>query len=95
MNMGDKSVAPVPLIDFHLWKDWLESRMKSEKVKSTVADLAEKSVDKESIIVTETLAKITAKQGDVAKAIWMYQQLILKNPEKSDYFAHEIEKLKV
>jgi hypothetical protein len=95
MNMGDKSVAPVPLIDFHLWKDWLESRMKAEKIKSTVADLAEKSVDKESIIVTETLAKITAKQGDLDKALWMYQQLILKNPEKSDYFAQEIEKLKV
>jgi hypothetical protein len=95
MNMGDKSVSPVPLIDFNLWKDWLDSKMKSEKVKSTVADLAEKSVDKEGIIVTETLAKITAKQGDLEKAIWMYQQLILKNPEKSDYFAVEIEKLKV
>ena len=44
-------------------------------------------------IATETLADIYAAQGHKDKAIEIYQQLILKNPEKKTYFAAQIDRL--
>lgn len=58
-----------------------------------VEGLAKKSVEMGSELVTETLAKIFLAQGNHAKALDTYEKLRLKYPEKSHYFASQIQKL--
>ena len=56
--------------------------------------LAERSVAENKDVISETLARLLAKQGYRDKAINMYERLRLAFPDKSAYFAAEIEKLK-
>jgi hypothetical protein len=43
---------------------------------------------------TETLAEIYVKQGNYPKAIIIYEQLMLSNPEKKVFFASRINYIK-
>jgi hypothetical protein len=55
---------------------------------------ARRSIEENDGIISETLARLVAAQGKFDRAIKIYQQLMLKNPQKSSYFAAQIEKLR-
>ena len=69
-------------------------RMAQAEGNVDIEDLADKSILKEEAFETETLAELMAKQGKLKKAESIYKKLSLKFPEKSTYFATQIEKLK-
>ena len=60
---------------------------------SDVHDLAQASVLEDPTLVTETMARLYAKQGQIGKARKAYKILALKNPAKSTYFASQLKKL--
>jgi len=64
-----------------------------KETKNVAASLAAKSVAQDDEIISETLAKIFAKQGRKEHAINIYLKLSLKFPEKKAYFADQIENL--
>jgi hypothetical protein len=55
---------------------------------------AKKSLDEGEVLVSETLAKIYWIQKNYDKAIKAYEQLSLRNPDKSAIFANQIKKIK-
>jgi len=66
--------------------------LKEEKLakKKLFEQNAMKSVKKTSTIISEPLAEILTSQGHLDDAKKMYEQLMLKYPEKSSYFAAKI-----
>lgn len=58
------------------------------------SDLASSSNLDDEEIVSETLAELFIRQGNITKAVKIYERLSLLIPEKSVYFAALIEKLK-
>lgn len=55
---------------------------------------AKESVSENAMPVSETLAQIFALQGNINKAIQVYEQLSLSFPEKKSFFASQIRNLK-
>lgn len=71
-------------------------RIEPVRVKSDapVDDIAKQYTEHQGGFVTETLARIYVTQGYYSRAIDIYERLSLKFPEKSSYFATQIEKVK-
>ena len=55
--------------------------------------VAEKSVQENEEIITETLANIYLQQKNYKKALDAFEKLSLKYPEKSVYFASRIKEI--
>jgi hypothetical protein len=58
------------------------------------ADLSVRSTRAEPDLASESLAKILARQGKTDRAIAVYERLMVKQPEKTAYFAAQIESLR-
>jgi len=56
-------------------------------------NVIEQSIDSSQQPVSETLAILLSNQGQHEKAIEIYRKLILEIPEKSSYFAAQIQKM--
>lgn len=81
-----------------LIEKFLEAQPKMPQVKDSESESPMESQKQKELenddFVTETLATIYAQQGYYKKAIQIFEKLSLKYPEKSTYFAAQIEKIK-
>jgi hypothetical protein len=66
---------------------------KLREVDAPVEEWAKASVMEDPTLVTETMARIFAQQGQIGKARKAYRHLALKYPAKSTYFAAQLKKL--
>jgi hypothetical protein len=57
------------------------------------ADLSVRSTRAEPDLASESLARILVRQGKTARAIEIYEKLMVKQPEKMAYFAAQIQSL--
>lgn len=99
----DLSSIPQDKLTRHLLKftDWLKQIKQVNpaelaanlEMEKAVAETANTSNETREIL-TETMAEVLIKQGQVDKAIQLLIKLSFLNPEKSSYFAAKIEQLK-
>ncbi len=99
----DLSSIPQDKLTRHLLKftDWLKQikqvnpaeLVENLEMEKAVAETAQTSNETREVI-TETMAEVLIKQGQVDKAIQVLIKLSFLNPEKSSYFAAKIEQLK-
>jgi hypothetical protein len=79
-----------------LIEKFIESNPKIQPIRENVKPPVNinKSIEDTSHLMTETLAKVYLEQKKYQRAIQAYDILILKYPEKSSFFADQIEKIK-
>ncbi len=80
---------------FELIDKFIQEKPKLIPIKNTNEEkenknLAEQYTQASDSLMTETLAKVYLQQKNYKKAIQAYKILILKNPEKSGFFADQI-----
>ena len=81
------------LIDAFLAKQDVRIGPIREGLEST-EEWAKQGLVEDPSLVTETMAKLYAKQGQMGRARKAYKLLALKYPEKSVYFAAQLKKLR-
>ena len=77
---------------FELIEKFIQDRpkMTPKEIVSKNINLAKPYTQSSDTLMTETLAKVYLQQKNYKKAIQAYKILILKNPEKSGFFADQI-----
>ena len=98
-ELESESVAPKTSATqkkFELIDKFIQEKPKLEVTASHTAtkDLAKPYTQTPDSLMTETLAKVYLQQKNYQKAIKAYEILILKNPEKSGFFADQIRAIK-
>jgi len=71
-----------------------EKNQKGQRAKTEKINLAKPFTQSPETLMTETLAQVYVQQKKYSKAIQAYKILILKNPEKSGFFADRIRAIK-
>tara|TARA_R100000935_G_scaffold57678_1_gene92191 strand:- start:658 stop:1602 length:945 start_codon:yes stop_codon:yes gene_type:complete len=98
----EEAIAQTPSQDeaiekkFELIEKFIQDKPKLEVSAQPTkqVDLAEPYTQTPNALMTETLAKVYLQQKNYKKAIKAYEILILKNPEKSGFFADQIRAIK-
>jgi len=80
------------LIDKFIQENPQISRLSEQSFYSPI-EKGKESISEDRLVYTETLARIFVQQGNKSQAIKAYHYLMLKNPQKSVYFADLIKKL--
>ena len=102
MGGVDGEVATVPeggleqqaaLIDLFIRNEPTIGPIRPEVERPTIKELAKESLVEDASLITETMARIYASQGQLGRARRAYKLLSLKYPEKSVYFAAQSKKL--
>lgn len=92
------SIPHKPSKGVRLIDKFLEAQPKMPQIKEVESGSTMESKSTQEDVnedfVTETLASIYAQQGYYKKAVQIFEKLSLKYPEKSTYFAAQIEKVK-
>jgi hypothetical protein len=95
---GDDEGRNKKLLQSELIDKFIMANPRIEPVKDpskvSSEDISKPFTEKAGGFVTETLAKIYINQGYYSKAIDIYKELSLRFPEKSSYFASQIELVK-
>jgi hypothetical protein len=94
----DGAKGPItPVNEDHLIDKFIQespqiSRLSEQSFYSPI-EKGKESISEDKLVYTETLARIFVQQGNKSQAIKAYHYLMLKNPQKSVYFADLIKKL--
>ncbi len=89
-NIQDEQLA---LIEQFIKKEPRIQPIRKNDGSEDFEDLSERSTTLNGPLLTESYAKILARQGRFDQAIEVYQKLIVKNPQKFTYFAEKITEL--
>ncbi len=92
-DLSEVKMDPKKSLQREIINRFIEHNPKIEPSKKTGGTIFMREYEPENALMTETLAKIYAEQKQYQKAIQAYKILILKNPEKSGFFADRIRKI--
>ena len=81
------------LIDLFIRNEPTIGPVRPEIERPAIKELAKESLVEDASLITETMARIYALQGQIGRARRAYKLLALKYPEKSVYFAAQSKKL--
>ena len=94
-HLGTKTDEKLDLIEqFIKVNPTIQPRIEISRVPAALSDPGEEEDFEKDDFITETLSRIYLKQGHYQKAIDAFKRLSLKFPEKSVYFAEQIEEIK-